>query len=99
MADLMISYSRKDAEFVKRLYQRLVEQGRDIWVDFEDIPKTAEWWKEIQAGIEGAHNFVYIISPDSVASEYCGWEINHAVETKKRVIPLMYRDITDEELR
>jgi hypothetical protein len=68
MADVFISYSRKDADFVRRLHQALTEQGRDIWIDWEDIPLTADWWQEICAGIEAADNFLFIISPDSVRS-------------------------------
>jgi hypothetical protein len=40
-------------------------------VDWEDIPKGTGWLNEIYAGIEGADIFVFIISPDSLASEVC----------------------------
>jgi WD40 repeat protein len=95
MPDVMISYSRRDKAFVQKLHQRLAEQGRDVWVDWEDIPKTADWWKEIQQGIDTSDSFVFVISPDSVSSEVCGWEVQHAVELKKRLIPMLLREVTD----
>lgn len=95
MADVFISYSRKDADFVRRLHQALTEQGRDIWIDWEDIPLTADWWQEICAGIEAADNFLFIISPDSVRSEVCRREIEHAVSSNKRLMPVNYREVTD----
>ena len=52
MADIFISYSRKDKGFVQQLHAVLASQKRDIWVDWEDIPLTADWMAEIRSGIE-----------------------------------------------
>ena len=71
MAEVFISYSRKDKEFVRRLGDALVKHQREAWVDWKDIPLTAEWQQEIFLNIQAADNFVFIISPDSVASANC----------------------------
>ncbi len=42
MADVFISYSRKDKGFAARLHQALTGRQREAWVDLEDIPPTAE---------------------------------------------------------
>ena len=75
------------------LHDALVERQRDIWVDWEDIPLTADWLKEIFAAIEAANTFVFVISPDSVASEVCGSELAHAVKHNKRLVPIVRRDV------
>ena len=93
MADVFISYSRKDQDFVRRLHEALAGQGRDTWVDWEGIPPTAEWMKEIHAAIEAADTFVFVISPDSAASEVCKLEVEHAAEQHKRLVPVVYRDV------
>ncbi|MFN8376154.1 MAG: TIR domain-containing protein [Anaerolineae bacterium] len=98
MPDLFVSYSRKDKEFVKKLVEALKAQNRDIWVDWEDIPLTADWLNEIFHGIEGSNNFVFIISPDSVASEVCGQELTRALEMNKRLVPILYREVSDYKL-
>ena len=95
MADIFISYSRKNRGFVRRLHDALGAQPRDIWVDWEDIPPIAEWPKEISAAIEAAQAFVFVISPDSVSSEICGKELAHAVENNKRLIPFVCRELED----
>ena len=59
MNEVFISYSRKDESFVRKLDAALRAHGRDPWIDWEDIPLTADWWSEIQAGIEGADSFVF----------------------------------------
>ncbi|MBI3915045.1 MAG: TIR domain-containing protein [Chloroflexi bacterium] len=95
MSDVFISYSRNDQVFVRKLHNSLAVLNRDTWVDSENIPLTAEWLKEIHAGIESAQTFVFIISPDSVASKTCGEEIAHAVRNNKRIVPVMHRDVPD----
>ncbi len=92
MTDVMISYSRRDGEFVKRLYQSLLAQERDIWVDWEDIPLTADWWAEISGAIEAAASVVIVLSPDSVGSPICQMEVDHALAHNKRLIPIIRRD-------
>ncbi len=94
-ASLMISYSRKDKEFVKQLYDSLLVQGfspDDIWVDWEGIPLSADWMAEITKGIKSANAFIFVISPDSVASEVCKKEVEIAADSNKRFIPIMYRE-------
>ncbi len=94
MADIFISYSRNDMEFVHRLHKELTSvKNKDIWADFEDIPPAAKWRSEIAAAIEQADNFVFIISPDSVVSKECGQELAHAIEQHKRLIGVVYREV------
>jgi WD40 repeat protein len=91
-----ISYSRRDAGFVQRLVERLAQANRNVWVDFDDIAPTADWWKAIRTGIEAADSFIFIISPDSVRSEICQNEIQHALANNKRFVPILYRDLIEE---
>lgn len=91
MTDVMISYSRRDGDFVRRLYSALREQGREVWVDWQDIPLSADWWQEIATAIESADTFVFIVSPDSMGSPICNLEIAHARENNKRLVPILYR--------
>jgi WD40 repeat protein len=98
MASVFISYSRKDQNVVRKLYDALAAAGRDAWVDWEGIPPSAEWLKEVYTGIEAADNFVFMLSPDSLESEICGLEVAHAVENRKRIIPLVCREVNRQEV-
>ena len=42
MSDVFISYSRRDIDFVRHLFDQL--KARDVWVDWQDIQPTAYWW-------------------------------------------------------
>ena len=93
MADVFISYSRKDKAFVTRLHDALNVRQRDTWVDLEDIPPTSEWREKIRAGIEGARAFIFVLSPDSVVSDECLKEVKSAVAGHKRLIPVVCREV------
>lgn len=98
MTDVFISYSRQDKEFVAALHSALSASKRDTWVDWENIPLTADWWQEIEHGIEAANTFVFVISPDSVISKVCNQEIDHAVKHNKRLVPIVRRDDLNMDL-
>jgi len=91
--DVFVSYAREDRAFVERFRQALVDRGRTVWVDLEDILATEEWWKKIRRGIESADHFVFVLSPPSASSEVCRRELAHAVENPKRLIPVLYREV------
>ncbi|MBI5666431.1 MAG: toll/interleukin-1 receptor domain-containing protein [Chloroflexi bacterium] len=93
--DVFISYSRRDKDFVRQLVKAFSDRQFDVWVDFEDIPFATDWWEEICSGIEGANAVVFVVSPDSLTSEYCGLEVNHALKNNKRLIPILYRQPGD----
>jgi TIR domain-containing protein/WD40 domain-containing protein len=97
MAKVFISYSRKDIVSAKRLTAELQKCELDFWIDWEGIPPTVDWWKEIEKGIEEADIFLFLISPDSARSRVCGQEIETAVKNGKRVIPIVLRDIAWED--
>jgi len=96
VSTVFISYSRKDGDFVRRLHESLSSQDHQTWVDWEDIPPTGEWMKEIVEAIDATGAFVFVITPDSVASAVCAKELEHAIQQNKRLIPILRRDIEIE---
>jgi len=95
MSDVFISYSRRDIDFVRHLFDQLTARDREPWADWQDIPPTADWLAEIYRGIKAANSFLFVISPDSVVSEICTLEIEHAVQHNKRLVPAVWQDAED----
>ncbi len=91
--DLFISYSRRDKDFVRQLWEALRQANQKTWVDWNDIPPITDWRQEIYLGIEAANHFVFILSPHSVASEVCGEELAHALKHGKRLVPIVRQDV------
>src|SRR5438128_2553362 len=98
MADVFISYSRQDAAYVLRLQRELRERGKDVWLDVEGIRAGEVFPAALRTAIEGSDAFVFVISPDSVRSQFCELEVDHAVALNKRVVPLSLREVPDEEI-
>src|SRR5258708_22634673 len=98
MPSVFLSYSRADRDFVIQVRDALARAKREVWVDLEDIPPSAEWEREINAGSEVSDAFVCVLSPEWAASEVCQIELNNAVAEHKRVIPLVHRDVPPERL-
>ncbi len=92
MADVFISYSRRDEPFVERLREALAEREKDVWLDREDLGPAVEWRREIELGIESSDVFVFVISPDSLRSEPCRREREYAAAKGKRIVPMLRRE-------
>jgi hypothetical protein len=88
VADVFISYSRHDSGFVHELHDALTSAGRDVWVDWEDIPPASRWEQDIDDSIDAAESVVFVLSGSSLQSEYCGLELRHAEKRGKRIVPL-----------
>ena len=96
--DVFISYGRADSKaFAIKLNQRLAAQGLNVWFDQEDIPLAVDYQEQINDGIERTHNFIFIIAPHSVNSQYCLKEINLAIKYNKRIIPLLHVEQISQE--
>ena len=93
MADVFISYSRKDISYARLLHEALKENGFETWIDWQDIPPSTDWLREVYTAIEGADTFIFILSASSSISEVCQLEINHASKNNKRLIPIVINDV------
>jgi WD40 repeat protein len=98
VADIFVSYSRTDQAFVRDLHAAMLERGREAWVDWEDIPPTAQWMETIFTAIDESDAFVFVISPRALLSRVCAVELAHAVEGGKRLIPLLRHAVEDDQL-
>ncbi|MDM8565556.1 TIR domain-containing protein [Candidatus Halobeggiatoa sp. HSG11] len=96
--DIFISYSRKDGDFARQLNTALQEAGKTTWFDQESISTGVDFEKEIYKGIDGSDNFVFVISPDAVESEYCEREVNYANEQNKRFISVLHQETYPETM-
>ena len=96
-AKVFVSYSRKDLAFAQMMVGALAKLGFDAFLDKTDIA-PGEPWKERLAGlIATADTVVFTVSPDSVASPICGWELEESARLGKRIIPVVARRIADTD--
>ena len=70
MAQVFISYSRKDISFVEQLVADLRNTGLDVWYDVSSLRGGSRWRIEIENAIKNSQFFIVVLSPDSMASEW-----------------------------
>lgn len=88
-----ISYSRRDLNFAKKLYDALRQRRREAWVDLEGIEPSEEWLNKLYTAIDTSQVFVFVISDDSLRSSHCEDELRRALENNKKLIPILYREV------
>ena len=93
MTKVLISYSRKDSAIARKLIGEFTSLDLEVWVDWEDIPPAVGWLEQIEQGIEESDAFIFLISPDSIISEVCKVEVEHARKNHKRIVPILIRDV------
>ena len=98
MGHFFISYAREDGDFVRRLHDALTGEGRETWVDWEGIPPSDKWMARIEGAIDEADAVLFVLTPDSAASQVCQQELDCAVDHNKRLIPILRREV-DEPVR
>jgi molecular chaperone DnaK len=90
MKKFFISYSRVDEIRVADLVDILRQGGFEPWWD-DRLELGDDWKKSLEDRIAECEGFVCVISPDSVASEWCQWEMAQASELSKPVFPVLIR--------
>lgn len=101
---VFISYARSDCSaFAEELLAGLEAAGFDAFLDRHDIGGGEEWEARLRNLLQQADTVVYVLSPASIVSERCGWEIDLADALSKRIIPVVAIDVpesaTPEKLR
>jgi WD40 repeat protein len=89
MADAFISYAREDQDFARRLHAALVDAGHSLWVDWESIHPSSDWFKEIAEGIDQSDAVIFIVTRNSVQSKECRAEVEHARRAEIRIVPVL----------
>jgi YVTN family beta-propeller protein len=98
VADVFISYSRRDGEFIRQLASALEEHGKDVWVDVEGIRDAEVFPEALRRAIASSDAFVFVISPDSVRSSFCVEEVEHAARLHKRIVPLALSLVSEDQV-
>jgi hypothetical protein len=89
MAQVFISYSRKDIGFVRKLAGDLEKAGYDVWWDLTDLRGGDDWLRVIPSAIDSSEFFIVVLSPTSAASDWVKKEYTQALSSGKKIIPLM----------
>lgn len=83
---IFVCYARVDKPYCIRIIETL--HAHDLWYD-QRLYAGQDWWKEILRRLDWCDAFIYLLSPDSVASLYCRRELEIALRLKRDIIPVL----------
>ena len=89
MAQIFISYSRKDTGFARKLAGDLEKAGYEVWWDLTDLRGGDDWPRVIPAAIEASQYVIVVLSPNSATSDWVEKEYTQALSLHKKIIPIM----------
>lgn len=92
---VFISYSRRDLELADQLAAVLEWQGFNVIIDRKGIHGAENWESRLGQLILEADTVIFVLSPDSAASEICKWEVEEAARRSKRIVPILCRQLND----
>lgn len=83
---IFVSYARVDKPYCLQIVNML--SVHDVWYD-QRMYAGQQWWKEILRRLDWCEGFVYLLSPESVASEYCRREYDLARKAGRHIFPVL----------
>lgn len=88
--EILVSYSRADLEFTKKLQKALEARMVSVWFD-TNIMFGDKIAHVIEKQILACDQIIVVVTPNSLDSEWVNWEIDIALAANKRVIPLLLK--------
>lgn len=95
---VFISYSRLDTERMLEVCRCLEESGFIVTYDNRSLPFGEKWQSELRYLIEQADVVVWLISPSSIESRWCNWELEEISKLGKKLVPLSIGTFPRKEL-
>jgi hypothetical protein len=89
--DIFLSYSRKDARIMRRLYADLAASGFTVWTDDDLTPGTPSWMTAIENAIQASGCVVVLLTPESKKSRWVERELTSASNYDLSIFPLLAR--------
>jgi len=89
---IFFSYSRLDSAFALQLAKDIRSSGVDIWIDQLDIPAGNHWDSAVEKALSASACVLVILSPSSTSSTNVMDEVSFALESGKKIIPVLLED-------
>ncbi|CAF3831953.1 unnamed protein product [Rotaria sp. Silwood1] len=87
--DIMISYSHSDRQLCYQIYERLVQDGFNVWIDRDNMYGTT--MIDVAEAIENSEFVLICMSDTYKQSVYCQSEAHYAFERRCHLIPIIMK--------
>ena len=86
---VFLSYSRRDLDFAEQLVAALEALAYTVIIDRKGIHGAERWEARLGQMILEADTVVFVLTSASAASTVCRWEVDQALESRKRIVPVL----------
>ena len=98
MTQVFLCHSKQDLDTAKQIRRYLLRNSVIVWNYQTDISISQDYNDTVIWGIEAADNIVFLLSPDSVQSNFCQQELACALGLNKRIIPILTSPTPPEQI-
>jgi hypothetical protein len=91
---LFVSYAHENSALVQPVVDVLRAASHFVWFDEQILPGQ-NWKHELSEKIHGSDVFLYALTPQSVASEWCQWEFAVAAGLQKSIVPCLLQPVAE----
>jgi TIR domain-containing protein len=100
---VFISYRRTNVPWALNVFHHLTQHGYDAFFDFQGIA-SGDFERVILENIRARAHFLVLLTPSALGrcGEQGDWlrrEIETALEARRNIVPLCWRDSTSQHLR
>lgn len=89
---IFVSHSHQDNEWCRPLVAALKAVGYDVWYDETGLAGGDAWVVSIQREVQARDVFLLILTPDAWTSPWVQDELQLAIATRRRIIPVLLRN-------
>lgn len=86
---VFLSYSRRESDIAADIADILARNDVEVLIDTRDLPFGEIWREELDRFIRQADSVVWLVSPASIESTWCKWEVERVTHYGKRLIPII----------
>lgn len=91
--NIMISYSTRRKEVAIDIFDCLIENKFSVWMAPTSIPEGSDYLDEIYTAIDVSQIVLFVLSEESLSSQWCKHELIYAVGQNKKILPVQITDI------
>lgn len=100
---VFLSYSQRDAAFVRHLAGALRAEGVDVWYDEGELRVGDTILRQIEEALEQSRYFLLVISPEYLSSQWSQFEMGVALgrdplSPGRRILPVIVREVEPSKL-
>jgi hypothetical protein len=88
--DIMISYSHKDEDICRRIYNALIKAEYRVWIDFDQMHGNV--MDSMAQAIEQSKMILICMSEQYRRSNYCRAEAHYAFQRQLKIVPILLQE-------